>query len=192
MPRTIHYKYSVRIIAVLAVLTLLFLGTGTLTSQAAEMEVASQPVIVVGGDRDYPPYEFLDKNGQPAGYNVDLTRAIADVMGMKVEFRFGGWSEMRNALMAGSVGVLQGISYSEDRTKTLSFSPPHTIINHAIFARKDTHPVGTIEELRGKEIVVFQDGIMHDFLLSLGFASNLVMTETPADALRLLASGKHD
>ena len=176
----------------LAVLTLLFLGTGTLTSQAAEMEVASQPVIVVGGDRDYPPYEFLDKNGQPAGYNVDLTRAIADVMGMKVEFRFGGWSEMRNALMAGSVGVLQGISYSEDRTKTLSFSPPHTIINHAIFARKDTHPVGTIEELRGKEIVVFQDGIMHDFLLSLGFASNLVMTETPADALRLLASGKHD
>src|SRR6185369_7487659 len=92
----------------------------------------SNRTIIVGGDRDYPPYEFLDKDGQPAGYNVDLSRAIADVMGMKVEFRFGGWSEMRNALMAGSIGVLEGISYSEDRTKTLSFSPPHTIINHAI------------------------------------------------------------
>ncbi|MGB9081210.1 MAG: transporter substrate-binding domain-containing protein, partial [Desulfuromonadaceae bacterium] len=86
----------------------------------------------------------------------------------------------------------QGISYSEERTGTLSFSPPHTIINHAIFARKDTPPVSSIEELRGKEIVVFRDGIMHDYLKSLGFASNLVMTETPADALRLLASGKHD
>ncbi|MDD2899576.1 MAG: transporter substrate-binding domain-containing protein [Desulfuromonadaceae bacterium] len=156
------------------------------------MDVASRQTVVVGGDRDYPPYEFLDKNGQPAGYNVDLTRAIADVMGMKVEFRFGGWSEMRNALLEGSVGVLEGISFSEDRTKTLSFSPPHTIINHAIFARKDTAPVSTIEELRGKEIVVFRDGIMHDYLVSLGFSQNLVMTETPADALRLLASGKHD
>jgi len=45
--------------------------------------------VVVGGDRDYPPYEFLDSNGQPAGFNVDLTRAIAKVMGMRVEFRLG-------------------------------------------------------------------------------------------------------
>jgi polar amino acid transport system substrate-binding protein len=156
------------------------------------MDVASRPVIIVGGDRDYPPYEFLDKNGQPAGYNVDLTRAIADVMGMKVEFRFGGWSEARNGLLEGTIGVLEGISYSEDRTKTLSFSPPHTIINHAIFARKGTPPVTSIEELRGKKIIVFQDGIMHDYLASLGFGPDLVMTATPADALRLLASGKHD
>jgi polar amino acid transport system substrate-binding protein len=147
---------------------------------------------MVGGDLDYPPYEFLDKDGKPAGYNVDLTRAIADVMGIKVDFRFGGWSEMRNALIDGSVDVLQGISYSEERTRTVSFSPPHAIINHAIFARKDTPAVSTIEELRGKEIVVFRDGIMHDYLTSLGFAKNLIMTGTPADALRLLASGKHD
>jgi signal transduction histidine kinase len=178
-------------VAVLAVSVLLFLCAFPLTL-AAEIDVSSQPVIIVGGDSDYPPYEFLDQNGQPAGYNVDLTRAIADVMGMKVEFRFGGWSEMRNALMDGSVSVLQGISYSEDRTRTLSFSPPHTIINHAIFARKNTPPVRTIEEMRGKQIIVFRDGIMYDYLTSLGFAANLVMTETPADALRLLASGKND
>ncbi|MBK5275836.1 MAG: transporter substrate-binding domain-containing protein [Desulfuromonadales bacterium] len=162
-------------------------------SPAAEMEVASPATtIIIGGDRDYPPYEFLDKNNKPAGYNVDLSRAIADIMGMQVEFRFGGWSEMRNALMSGSVDVLQGISYSDDRTKTISFSPPHTIVNHAIFARRDTLPVSSVEELRGKEIVVFRDGIMHDYLTSLGFSKNLVMTDTPADALRLLASGKHD
>jgi polar amino acid transport system substrate-binding protein len=176
----------------LALLALLLLCAVPVSAPAAEIEVSSQPVIIIGGDRDYPPYEFLDKNGKPAGYNVDLTRAIADVMGIKVEFRFGGWSEMRNALLDGRVGVLQGISYSEERTKTLSFSPPHTIINHAIFARKDTPPVSTVEELRGKEIVVFRDGIMHDYLAARGFANNLVMTETPAAALRLLASGKHD
>ncbi|MEI6702797.1 MAG: transporter substrate-binding domain-containing protein, partial [Deltaproteobacteria bacterium] len=161
-------------------------------AQAVEMDVAEPNIIVIGGDRDYPPYEFLDNNGKLAGYNVDLTKAIADVMGMQVVFRSGGWSEMRNALMNGSVDVLQGISYSDDRTKTLSFSPPHTIITHAIFARKETPPVNSLEGIRGKEIVVFRDGIMHDYLTSLGFSNNLVMTDTPADALRLLASGKHD
>ena len=180
------------LLSFIVVLSLLLLSVGPSSTPAAEIDIATPSVVIIGGDRDYPPYEFLDKKGQPAGYNVDLTRAIADVMGIKVEFRFGGWSEMRNALLEGSVGVLEGISYSEERTRTLSFSPPHTIINHAIFARKETPPVSSIEELRGKEIVVFRDGIMHDYLKSLGFASNLVMTETPADALRLLASGKHD
>jgi polar amino acid transport system substrate-binding protein len=161
-------------------------------AQAVEIDVTVPNTIVIGGDRDYPPYEFLDKDGKAAGYNVELSRAIADVMGMQVEFRFGGWSEMRGDLMKGTVDVLQGISYSDDRTKTLSFSPPHTIINHAIFARKETPPVSSLEELRGKEIVVFRDGIMHDYLTSRGLGANLVFTDTPAGALRLLASGKHD
>lgn len=163
-----------------------------LTVCAVEIELPSSPVIVIGGDRDYPPYEFLDKNGKPSGYNVELSRAIADVMGMQVEFRFGGWSEIRSELLKGTVDVLQGISYSDERSRTLSFSPSHTIINHAIFARKETQPVSTVEELRTKEVVVFKDGIMHDYLKSLGFDNNLVLTDTPADALRLLASGKHD
>ena len=38
--------------------------------------------VVVGTVRDYPPYEFVDEGGEPQGYNVALTRAIAEVMGM--------------------------------------------------------------------------------------------------------------
>ncbi len=178
--------------AVIALLALLVLYSPTVYASTPVAEFPSQPIITVGGDRDYPPYEFLDEKGQPAGYNVDLTKAIAEVMGIKVEFRFGAWSDMRHALINGSVDVLQGISYSGDRTRTLTFSPPHTIINHAIFARKETPPVSTIEELRGREIIVFRDGIMHDHLKSLGLEANLVMTETPDDALRLLAAGSHD
>ena len=159
---------------------------------ASQGENPGDEVIIVGCNRAYPPYEYLDKDGQPAGYNVDLTRAIAKVMGMKVEFRCGAWSEMRSALMNGEIDVLQGISFSEERSRTITFSPPHTIVHHAVFARKDTPPVRSIGELRGKEIIVFRDGIMHDSLRSLGFSGNLHFTETPADALRLLASGAHD
>src|ERR1043165_2685264 len=127
----------------LALLALLFLCTNPVSAPAAEMDVASKPVIIVGGDRDYPPYEFLDKNGQPAGYNVDLTRAIAEVMGMSVEFRFGTWSEIRAGLMSGDIDVLQGISWSEERAKLMEFAPPHAIVHHAIFARKETPEVGS-------------------------------------------------
>ena len=148
--------------------------------------------IVVGGDRDYPPYEFVDKDGRAAGYNVDLTRAIADVMGMKVEFRFGSWSEMRSGLNDGSINILQGISWSEERARKLDFSPPHTIVHHAVFARRGTPAVNSLEELRGKKVIVFRDGIMHDLLMRLGFGNDLILTGTPADALRLLASGKYD
>ena len=148
--------------------------------------------VIVGGDRAYPPYEFIDKDGKPAGYNVDLTKAIAEVMGIRVEFRFGSWSEMRTALQRKKIDILQGISYSEDRSRTLDFSPPHTIVHHAIFARRETRPVRTLEELRGKKVIVFRDGIMHERLKRMGFDRELILTPTPAEALRLLASGKYD
>jgi polar amino acid transport system substrate-binding protein len=147
---------------------------------------------VVGGDRDYPPYEFLDRDGRPAGYNVDLTRAIAEVMGMRVEVRLGGWSEMRDALADGRIAALQGMSYSDARSQEVDFTPPHTIVNHAIFARKGTPGVASLEELRGKKVVVHRAGIMHDTLAAMGMGPDLVLTDTPADVLRLLASGQHD
>jgi len=159
---------------------------------AAEGTSQAPAAVMVGGDRDYPPYEFLDKDGHPSGYNVELTKAIADVMGMRVQFRLGTWSEMRSALQNGTVDVLQGMSYSEDRLSEVDFSLPHTIVNHAVFARKDSHTVNTLEDLEGKLVAVHRGGIMHDYLIKKGFTGKLVLTDTPADALRQTAAGKTD
>lgn len=160
-------------------------------AQPIEEPGPALPHVVVGADPDYPPYEFVDRNGQPAGYNVDLTRAIADVMGLSVEFRFGKWSEMRAGLMSGEIDVLQGISYSDERAKVLEFAPPHAIVQHAIFARPDSPRARSLDDLRGHGVVVFRGGIMDETLTRLG-GVELVRTGTPADALRLLASGRHD
>ncbi len=148
--------------------------------------------VVVGADPDYPPYEFVDRSGRPAGYNVDLTRAIADVMGMTVEFRFGSWSDMRAALRSGEIDVLQGITYSEDRAKELDFAAPHAIVHHAIFARRGTPAVTSLDGLAGKKVIVFRGGIMDDTLTARGYGADLVRTRTPADAMRRLASGEDD
>jgi polar amino acid transport system substrate-binding protein len=160
------------------------------TAGAVRAEVPA--TVVVGGDRDYPPYEFLDSSGQPAGYNVELTRAIGEVMGMRLEIRLGAWAEMREALRAGRIDALEGISHSEERSRDFDFAPPHTIVHHAIFARRGTPPVGSLEALRGRVVVVHRAGIMDDTLGAMGFGADLLRTDTPADALRLLASGQGD
>jgi polar amino acid transport system substrate-binding protein len=159
---------------------------------AGETAGAATKPIIIGGDRDYPPYEYLDKNGQPAGYNVELTKAIAEVMGLEVEFRLGGWSEMRSALQEGRIDALQGMSHSEERAREVDFSLPHATINHAIFARRDSPPINSFEELAGRSVAVHRGGIMHDTLARQGFTGRLHLTDTPADALRLVAAGKTD
>jgi polar amino acid transport system substrate-binding protein len=149
-------------------------------------------VIVVGGNRDYPPYEFIDKDGTPAGYNVDLTNAIANVMGLKVTFKLGTWSDMRYALDKGEVDVLQGMSYSEGRSKVVDFSIPHTVVNHSIYARKGTRAVKSLSELEGKEVAFHGLGFIHDYFGEINLNEIPVLTDTPAGALQLIASGKPD
>lgn len=159
---------------------------------AAVMAADGKAAIVVGGDRDYPPYEFLDESGQPTGFNVELTRAIAEVMGMKVDFRLGAWEKKRKALETGEIDLLQGLSYSEERNRIFDFTPPHSIVHHSIFARKGTKPVASLQELEGKTVALHKGGFMHEHIRTRGYRISMVTTETPANALRMLAAGTVD
>ncbi len=169
---------------VMTFLLLLILFTAT----AARAE----KVVVVGGDQAYPPYEFLDQDGHPAGYNVELTRAIAEVMGVKVQIRLGDWEEMRKALADGSIDILEGMVYSKERARKFDFSPPHSFVNESVFARKGAQPVTSLEQLRGKEVIVQRGGFSHDYLVNKHVGAKLILVETHREALRLLAAGKGD
>jgi polar amino acid transport system substrate-binding protein len=170
----------------------LLLLTFPYSVMAAEPRKHEPQLIVIGGDRDYPPYEFIDKDGKPAGYNVDLTRAIAEVMGMQVEIRLGGWAEMRRALQDGTIDALQGMSWSQERAGEVDFSIPHTVVNHAIFARNNSPTVNSLDDLEERTVAVHRLGIMHDYLVRNIPQARLVLTDTPADAMRLVAAGKTD
>lgn len=158
----------------------------------AAYTLPERATIKVGGNRAYPPYEFLDRNGQPAGFTVDLIRSIAEVMGVNAEIRLGEWSKVREDLEAGRIDMTLGMSQTSEREETYDYPSPHAIVQHAIFARSETPPAGSLEELRGKKVVVFRGGVMNEQLKALGYEKDLVLTETAADALRLLASGQND
>jgi two-component system sensor histidine kinase EvgS len=147
---------------------------------------------VFGGDHDYPPYEFIDENGNPAGFNIDLLGAIAEVMGMDIEIRLGPWNEVRTALERGELDGLTGMYYSEQRDKLVDFSTGFLIVHTTVFVRKDYNGITSEEDLAGKEIIVPYGDIMHDYLLEKKITDKIITVESPAQALRLLASGKHD
>lgn len=161
-------------------------------ADAAE-KPAQKRIVVVGGNSAYPPYEYLERDGKAAGFAVDLTRAIAEVMGFEVRIVLGSsWTAMRDSLERGEVDILQGISYSEERDRTLDFSPPHSFVSHSIFAHRHAKPVHSIDELQGKSVILLGRGIMHDSFAQGGFSINPVPAATVAEALRMLSLGTHD
>ncbi len=159
----------------------------------AALELPSHRRIVIGGDHNYPPFEYLDENGRPAGYNVDLTRAIAQEVGLDIEIRLGPWAEIRQDLARGEIDAIQGMFYSTERDLTFDFTPPYAVINYVGVVRKgEGTPPATMEELKGRRIVVQQGDIMHDFAVENGLKDQLSAVDAQEDALRELAEGHHD
>ncbi len=149
-------------------------------------------LIIVGGEIDYPPYSYLDEKGDPSGFQVDLTRAIARVMGMDIEIRLSTWAEARKALENGKIDIISGMFYSDERAQIYDFSQPYSIISSVIFTRKGSPTVKSIDDLRNKEIIVMHGEAMHDYVLKHNLSDRLLLADTPADAMRWLASGRGD
>ena len=170
-------------------LLLLLLTAGTALAQGG---ARGKPAVVVVGDFNYPPYEFIDKQGQPAGFNVELTRAIAEVMGLNAVISLGPWNEMRQGLDGGTVDIVQGMAFSAQRTGEVDFSTPHALLYQSIWIRRDDRRIRSIDDLHGKTIIVMRNSIMQDFMRGFDPGAKLILTDTLADALRLLNDGKYD
>src|SRR6056297_3143369 len=66
-----------------------------------ESQVEGRPTIVVGDDIAYPPYSFIDENGNPSGFNLELITAVANAMGYNVEIKLDTWTNTLKALENG-------------------------------------------------------------------------------------------
>jgi PAS domain S-box-containing protein len=157
------------------------------------LELPGMRTIVVGGDYRYPPFEFLDPQGRPAGYTVDLTRAIAAQMGLNIEFRLEPWTDIVRGLEQGDIDVVQGMFYSASRDAKFDFGPPHLMKHYVAVVRDgEEPPPNSVVELAGKRIVIRRGDMIHGFLVEHGLGDQLAFAETQEDVLRELADGQHD
>jgi ABC-type amino acid transport substrate-binding protein len=157
----------------------------------AKSNTPFKETIVIGDDLDYPPYSFLDSNGRPAGFNIELAEAISEVMGFNIEFRLGNWNEVMKELKAGKIHAISGMFYSAEREKDYSFTTKHTVTSGDIFTRKETS-ISDIRELQGGTVVVQADDIIHEYLKNQNLNIKFIEVSTVAEALRLVSSRKYD
>lgn len=143
------------------------------------------------GDHNFPPYEFLDADGNPSGFNIDILQAVAEVIDLDVEIKLGPWSQVRDDLENGRIDIATGMIASPEREHRVDFSTPFLIINYAMFTREES-PVQSAKDLRGRELIVQREDIMHDYAVTNDLTETIIPVETQIDALHLLASGKHD
>ncbi|ACS80376.1 signal transduction histidine kinase, nitrogen specific, NtrB [Maridesulfovibrio salexigens DSM 2638] len=153
-------------------------------------QIAHADNILVEGDNNYPPYEYLE-DGVPTGFNVDIIRAVAEASGLNIGINLRPWSEVVDNLEKGASDVVLGMYFSPARTELFDFSIPHNIISHSIFVRLGSD-IKRLEDLHDKEILVQRSDIMHDYALERYPEATIIPVADQASALKLLSSGKHD
>lgn len=148
--------------------------------------------IIVSGDQNYPPYDFLNENGQPTGFNTELTKAIAEEMGLDVEIHLQNWAEARKDLKEGNVDVIQGMYYSLERDEEFDFTQDYTQVRHVIVGREKEKLPQNMKELEGYSIIVQEGDIMHDLALEHGYDDQITAVETQDIALKRVSQGRQD
>ena len=159
---------------------------------AADAQSDGRRRLVYGGDRDFPPYEYLDSNGRPQGFNVHLVTLLAERAGYRLEIRLRPWRDTLNAFDNGHVDLITA-AWSEARDARYAYLPQVWTLRQAtVFAAgRDRYPA-TLADL-GNEIVAVEDrSVVHELLAALPEMQRpvLVPTDGHREALALVSSGK--
>jgi len=162
-----------------------------LCSAPLNLSADESKFLVIKGDHNYPPYEYLNQNGQPDGFNVDIVRSIAEEMGMDIKIELGPWNSVRSELETGKIDALMGMFRTKERDRIVDFSIPHIIVSYAVFIRKDSD-IRSLDDAHGKAILVQKGDLGHDFIMENKISNNLVIRENIGEVLNDLSSGKAD
>lgn len=104
-------------------------------------EVKKAGKIVIGTSADYAPYEFhknIDGKDTIVGFDIEIAKAIAADLGVKLEIKDMGFDGLLAALNANNVDfVISGMTPNEERRKSVDFSKSYYIAEQIILVRAD-------------------------------------------------------
>jgi signal transduction histidine kinase/CheY-like chemotaxis protein len=151
-----------------------------------------QTTFKIGIERNLYPLEYIDEKGLPAGFSVELSQAVAETMGLKLDWKIGSWDEIWHQLKDGEIDIVPIIAKFESRKKFVDFSLPHTETFDAFFVRENDPHITDLKSAKGKTLIVMRSDAAHHILIDRNFEGKIDLVETVPDALTLLSEGRGD
>ncbi|MGQ9502675.1 MAG: substrate-binding periplasmic protein [Anaerolineae bacterium] len=158
-------------------------------------------VLRVGVDASFPPFAWLDVNGMPTGYEVELAEYIAAYMGVRAQMVNLSFDSLYDTLQAGRVDmIISELTYDERRTREVIYSRPYfdggQLLVVSLQTKDNVLETDDINQLLNGRRVAVEWGSMGDMKVR-QLQGDIVRYSTltypsAQEALVALASGKVD
>ena len=122
--------------------------------------------IFVGTNAEFPPFEYLEK-GEITGFDIELVNEIGKVMDADVKVLDMSFDGLLPALQMKKVDlVIAGMTATEERKKTVSFTQPYYTASQVIIVKEGNNSIKSFDDLKGKKVAVM-----------LGFTGDTIVSE---------------
>jgi signal transduction histidine kinase len=146
------------------------------------------PVIRLGVDPGFVPFEFIDEDGEYKGITADYLALISEKTGLQFEVAKGlTWPEAYDGAVKGEIDALPAIGKTKAREEHFLFSEPYYYYKRVIVTRDTDTEILSIDDLEGFTIAVQRNSSHHSYLLS--YPINLSLYESVEAALAAVVTG---
>ena len=162
------------------------------TSDGGELEkVKAAGKLVIGIEGTYPPFTYHNDDGSLAGLDVELGTALAEKLGVEVEFQEAAWDSLLIGIDSGRFDtVINSVSITDERAEKYDFSDPYYYEARHVVVRADDDSIQAPEDLNGKKIATNATNAFIPWYEEQG--AEIVGVDTSAEAIDLVLSGRAD
>ena len=153
--------------------------------------IQSNGKLVVALEGAWQPWSFHDESDTLVGYDVEVSRAIAEKLGVEPEYVESDWDSLFAGLDAGRYDIVcNGVEVTEERSKTYDFTTPYGYIHTALAVRKDNEDIKTFEDLKGKTTA---NSLASTYMeLAESYGATVQGIDTLEETIQLLTAGRID
>lgn len=157
-------------------------------------QMASAETLRIGTEGAYPPFNYFTADGELAGFDIDISKAICEEMQVSCRFVAQDWDGIIPALLAGKYDVIVASMFiTEKRKQQVSFTMPYQASAMTFVVPKDSDITDTSPAaMAGKSIGAQSSTTQGDYLIAAYPDADIRLYPTQ-DAVNLdLASGRLD
>ena len=147
--------------------------------------------LVVALEGAWQPWSYHDESDTLVGYDVEVSRAIAEKLGVEPEYVESDWDSLFAGLDAGRFDIVcNGVEVTDERSKTYDFTTPYGYIHTALAVRKDNEDIKSFEDLKGKTTA---NSLASTYMeLAESYGATVQGIDTLEETIQLLTAGRID